>query len=451
MIDKVKDYFTIGHTRSLKTRKNIVASLVVRGLSISIGFLLVPLTLHSLGATRYGLWLTISSFIGWFSFFDIGLGNGLRNKLSEALAVEDYNLAKKYVSTTYISLIIVTVFFYLLFVTVNPFFNWIKFFNTQPSMAGEINTVVLLVFTFFSIQLILNLIGVILSSYQSPAISSGLSLIANTLSLTAIFIVTRLSYGNLLNISLIYSVAPVFVLFIATLYFFKQRYKLIRPDIRYVDFKFFKPLASLGIKFFILQIAFVIINATDNVIIAQVLGPADVTPYNIAFKYFNIPLTIFSIILAPFWSAFTDAFTQNEIPWIKSSIKKLIMIWLAVILGVVFLLIISKYVYRFWVGETVNIPFLLSAFMGLYVIIATWNSIFITFINGSGKVQVEIYYHIVAMLINIPLSVLFAKYLNMGSSGVILGTCVSLLPGFILAPLQYLKLINGRARGIWNR
>ena len=38
----------------------------------------------------YGL--TLSSIIGWFAFFDIGFGNGLRNKFAEAIAKGDHQL-----------------------------------------------------------------------------------------------------------------------------------------------------------------------------------------------------------------------------------------------------------------------------------------------------------------------------------------------------------------------
>jgi len=104
-----------------------------------------------------------------------------------------------------------------------------------------------------------------------------------------------------------------------------------------------------------------------------------------------------------------------------------------------------------WVGDKVHIPFLLSAFMGLYVIISTWNNIFAYFINGVGKIKLQMYCGIVAMLINIPISIFFAKNLNMGSAGVILGTCFSLSIGAYFAPMQSFKIIKGNARGIWNK
>ena len=445
------NYFTKGHKRSIKTKQNIIASFALKGFSILAIFLLVPLTLNYLNATKYGLWLTISSIIGWVGFFDIGLGNGLRNKLAETFAVKDYKLAKAYVSTTYATLTLIMGGAFLLFLFVNPLLDWSKLLNAPPEMAGELSRVVLVVFTFFALRFVLNLVGIILTSDQLPAVSNIFDPLGNLIALVAIYLITKFTHGNLLYVSLIYSAAPVLILIIASRYFFKGKYEFIKPDLKSVDFKYFKSLADLGVKFFILQIACVIIFSTDNIIITQILGPAEVTPYNIAFKYFSIPIMIFTIILTPFWSAYTEAFTNGDMKWIKASIKRLIMIWLAVVMGAIFLLAISKYFYLMWVGDKVHIPLLLSAFMGLYAIISTWNNIFAYFINGVGKIKLQMYYGIIAMLINIPISIFFAKNLNMGSAGVILGTCFSLIIGSFLAPLQAFKIIKGNANGVWNK
>ena len=82
-------FFTQGNKRTLRAKKNITVSFISKAISILIGFIIVPLTLSYIGEVEYGIWLTIASIISWFSFFDIGLGNGLRNKLAEALAKDD--------------------------------------------------------------------------------------------------------------------------------------------------------------------------------------------------------------------------------------------------------------------------------------------------------------------------------------------------------------------------
>lgn len=454
-VNKIKPNFIInffsGHERSVKAKKNIIVSFGLKGFSIIIGFLLVPLTLNYLNPTKYGIWLTLSSIIGWFGFFDIGLGNGLRNKLTEALALNDHKLAKTYVSTTYITLSIIIGSIYILFLSINPFLNWSKILNTTPEMAGDLSGIALIVFTFFSLRFILKLIGVILTANQLLAYNNAFGPIGNFIAFISIYYITKFSHDNLLYVSVIYSAAPVIVLILASIFFFNGKYKYLKPSFKSVDFKYIKLLAGLGIKFFILQIVVLVVFTTDNMIITQILGPAEVTPYNIAYKYLSMPVMLFGIITGPYWSAYTDAITKSDIKWIKNSMNKLIKIWFLNVVGVIVLLAISQYFYLMWVGDKVEIPFILSAFMGLYAIIRTETSVFGTFINGVGKIKLQMYYGIIAMVINIPISVFFARNLEMGSAGVILGTCISLAPGFVLGPIQYFKIINNKATGIWNK
>lgn len=57
---------------------------------------------------------------------------------------------------------------------------------------------------------------------------------------------------------------------------------------------------SLGLKFFIIQVATILIFQTSNIIITQTLGPESVTVYNIAYKYFFALGMLFMIILSLF-------------------------------------------------------------------------------------------------------------------------------------------------------
>ncbi|MBQ5911837.1 MAG: hypothetical protein IIW93_01920, partial [Bacteroidaceae bacterium] len=119
------NFFTKGSERSVKSKLNIISMLFIKGGSILIGLLLLPLTLDYVDSETYGVWLTISSMVAWISFFDVGLGNGLKNKLAEALAQKDTELGKKYVSTTYalMTLIFIPLMIVLLLFVI-PNVNW---------------------------------------------------------------------------------------------------------------------------------------------------------------------------------------------------------------------------------------------------------------------------------------------------------------------------------------
>jgi O-antigen/teichoic acid export membrane protein len=450
-VKKIKDYFTIGHERSIKVKKNILLSFILKGVSVVVSFLMVPITLNYLNVERYGIWLTLSSIIAWFYILDIGLGNGLRNKFTEALAKGNRELAKTYVSTTYAILGIIIIVFYVIFLAVNPFLNWVKILNTPNDFLNELNLLVFFVITFFCLQFFLKLIGTILVADQRPAISDLLGVVSSMVSLLIIYILTKTTNGSLLYLGTTFTVIPVIVYLLTSIILFSGKYKEFIPSVRYVDFKHGKELYSLGIKFFIIQISGIIIYSTSNIIITQVLGPAEVTPYNIAYKYFNTAMMFFMIIMTPFWSGFTEAYSKNDFTWIKSTMKKLNLLSIGIITLVVLMIFFADAVYKIWVGDGIQVPFLLTLFMGLYVMMLSWGAPFVFFMNGVGKIKLQLYIASVAAIINIPLSIFLIKYLNIGSVGIIISTCLLSISAVIVYPIQYKKILNKSANSIWNK
>ncbi|WP_276372795.1 MATE family efflux transporter [Chryseolinea sp. H1M3-3] len=458
MIDQIrkpysflKNYINQGHSRSVNAKKNILLSLVVKGLTIGVSFLVVPLTLYYLDTTNYGIWLTLTSFVSWLSFFDIGLGNGLRNRFAEALSKGDTILARRYVSTTYAILGIIILAVFIVFIFVNPYINWIFVFNAPPELAKDLTTVVLFVFTFFCLQFLLNLIGVILTADQKTGFKDLLGLIASVLSLIVVYLLSKTTQSSLLLYGITFSGSTALVYLIVSIVLFNSSYKMYAPRWKFVSFTFARDLLNLGVQFFIIQIVGIVMFSTDNIIISHLFGPAEVGAYNIAFKYFGMCTMAFSILCAPFWSAYTEAYAKGDFDWIHKINHNLKISWVFLVLASVILLIISPYFYSFWIGEKLTIPFVLSLSMFVYVVTINWGAIFVTFINGVGKIRLQLYISIIAGVLNIPLSILFAKTFNLGPAGIILATTLCLSYGPILAPIQYKRIISNTAKGIWNK
>jgi len=223
-LNYIKDYISKGHERSRNIKKNILLSFLIKGGSIVITFLIVPLTLGYLGARDYGIWLTLSSVISWFGFFDIGLGNGLRNRFAEALAKGDKLLARIYVSTTYFGLTGIFGILWILFFGASFFLNWNSIFNIPAGETGNMQTLVVYVFSLFVLRFILKLISIIITADQKPAISNTFDPLSNVISLIIIYILTLTTSGSLMYLAMAVTFSPVFVLLIATIYFFKNNY-----------------------------------------------------------------------------------------------------------------------------------------------------------------------------------------------------------------------------------
>ncbi|MCF8234172.1 MAG: polysaccharide biosynthesis C-terminal domain-containing protein [Melioribacteraceae bacterium] len=451
-IDKLTHgFFSKGHERTLKAKKNIAFSFFIKAINIATGLLLVPLVLNYLDETRYGIWLTLSSLVMWFNFFDVGLGHGLRNKLAESQAKGDESLSRKYVSTTYAGLTLISIGFFSIFLLTNMFLDWTKILNTTVVPKSELNLLAIIVFGFFALRLVFKLILSVLLANQQPAMRDLIETSGKVLNLIVVYILLQTASDKLLYLGITYSATPVLLFIIFSIILFESKFKHIAPKVKFVDFSLFNDLFKLGGKFFLIQIAAVILFTTDNMIIAQLFSPTEVTPYNIAHQYFGVLMMGFAIIVAPFWSAATDAYAKGEVGWIKRTVSILVKMWGLVAIALIIMLIFANKVYYIWLGDKVAIPFMLSAAWAFFIALQTLNTIFIQFINGTGKIKLQMRLGLVAAIINIPLSILFAKYFEWGVTGVIGATIFTQVMGLFVAMVQYKKIINRNAHGIWNQ
>jgi O-antigen/teichoic acid export membrane protein len=373
----------------------------------------------------------------------------LKNKLAEAIASNDLKMAKVYVSTTYAILFFLVVVFILVFIVANQFISWTGILSVPAEMENELSRLMVIIFCFFCMQFVLQTIVVILTAFQSLSMASFLGFLGSLLSLAIIYFLTKTTTGSLLYLGVAFSISPLIVFAIASIFYFKTKFKAIAPSYKSIDFSYSKTLMGLGIKFFIIQVAAIVLYQTTNLIIARLQGPAEVTSYNIAYKYFGIITMAFTIIMGPFWVAFSDAYFKKDIVWIQATIKKLLYVWIFTFFGGLLMLLLSTKLIGLWVGKDVPYDFQVGLAMFLYFITSAFGSIFVFFINGTGKVFVQFLSSIITPIIFIPLALLLGKHF--GQVGIIYTSIACNFFGIIVAPVQYNLIIKGRASGLWNK
>jgi O-antigen/teichoic acid export membrane protein len=441
-------FFSMGHSRSLAVKKNIFYSLIIKGGSIVITLLLVPMTIKFVNETQYGLWLTLSSIISWFNFFDIGLGNGLKTRLTESISKGDFERGKTLVSTTYAVLMLLSFALLILFSIMQFFVDWSEILNAPTAYSAELGAVAWIVFLSFTFQFVLNLIGVVSAANQNTSIGALINFMGNLITVIAIFFLTKLYVnGTLLQLAIPFCLGPLIILLIFTKVLYQKRFKKVSPSIKFVDFSCIRDIMGLGLKFFIIQLGLILYYNIDNMVITHVLGPKEVTPYNIAYKYFGIITMISAIVMTPLWAAFAEANAKKDYEWIKKTVRKLQFLCLALIPMSILMVLISPYVYKFWVGKEIEIPMLLSAILAFYTVWNTFRTIFIYYMNGVGVVKIQVYLVLISGLLNVPLAIFLGRLL--GIPGVILSTTILCVICGLIEITQYNKLINQKAKGIW--
>ncbi len=438
-----------GSKRTSLLKKNIAASILIKGISILSSLLLVPLTLDYVNKELYGIWLTLSSIVVWINFFDIGLTLGLKNRLTEALTTHDYKRGKSLVSTTYFMMLTIFIPVSIVVMLLIPFINWPEVLNVSTIYNKDIQIVLYLLVIFMTIQMFFNVLNTVVSAYQKTAMASLFAMLGQLLSLLLIFILTRTTPPSLIGLAFAISLSPIVILIIFSRILYTNSFKEISPSYKYIDLKQIKDLFNLGIKFFIIQIQVIVLYQSTNIIISHTSGPEAVSQYNIAYKYLGISTMIYNIILTPLWPAFTDAYALKDYAWMNRIYKKMCWVYSIVLFGIIILIALSPYLYHFWVGDKIEIPFEITLCLGIFLAINSWDSLQVYMINGVGTVKLQTYVVLIGLIFHIPLALFLGN--KTGTIGVILSmTCINLIYSAIFTT-QINKILKDKAHGIWNK
>jgi O-antigen/teichoic acid export membrane protein len=444
----IEKYFSNLNPRSAKALKNIGSTFLIKGASIFINLALLPLTINYLSPTKYGVWLTISSMLGWINFFDIGLGHGLRNKLAVCFAKNDTEKARSYVSTAYFSISLLVCVLFAVFVLINQFLNWNSLLNIPPAVNENLKSLALILFTMFSIQFVLQLINSILLSNQQPAKVSLNNMLSNLFVLAAIFFLVKFTHQSLFYVAFAFSAIPVLVLIVVNIFYFRTSFKSFAPSFRHFDYHVLGDVMSLGVKFFIIQISVLIFFQTSNFLICEYFSPDQVTPYNIAFRYFGIITMVFNIVTTPYWSAYTEAYVKQDFEWMRKTVRQLVKMWILLAIVCLLMLWVSQYAYHLWVGDKIKVDFRISLFMMIYTAVISFGNIYIMILNGVGKIKLQMIVNIIGMIAFIPLAHFLALNLHLGIIGIIISTIICSLYGPLIAPFEVRHLLRNNKKEI---
>jgi O-antigen/teichoic acid export membrane protein len=440
-----------GDLRGKQIFRHIAYSSGLKLVNAAVSFLVIPLYLQLLTDVSFGIWLTVSAVLSWFNFFDLGMGNGLRNRFAQALAKGDHVLARTYVSTTYTLLTAISAVVLGLFLIAGIWVDWAVVFAAPSHLAEDVNTMMVILVVLFCPQFVLQLIKMIVTADQRPALANLINTIVNVLQLAGVGVLLYLGIDGLVPLAFTLAAINFLVPLAANIWLFAKRYRTYAPSTAYVNMDYARDLLGLGFTFFVLQGAALVVFMTDNLIISQVLGPEEVPAYNISFRYFNLGLVFFAMITTPFWSAFTDAYAKHDFAWIRKMLRRLLIAWAGFAVCVIVMFFAAPFVFRLWIGDALQIPMLLNAFMAAWIIVSSGLSIFATFLSGVGKLRLSLYQAVFVMVINIPLSIYLAGFEILGSAGVILATLICAVSRLFFQPRQTWLILNGNAKGVWAR
>lgn len=425
---------------------NAMGSFGVKGLSLAISLLTLPAYLKYFDNQEVlGLWFTLLSVLSWILTFDLGVGNGLRNYLVPLLVKKDYKEAKKYISSAYFTIGIITLLGIIIGITFLPHFDWNKIFKIERNLVSEntLITSILLVFISIMLQFLLRLVSFILYAMQKSFINNLFNLL-NTLSIliyVALYKNTNLS-TKLVNLSLVNILSTNIPLVIITGVIFRKELRECTPNYKFFRMDYSKKILGLGGQFFFIQIMYMLITTTNEFLIVRLASPENVVEYQIYNRLFSLISILFTLTLTPIWSVVTKAISERNYLWIEKLYNRLIKMTFLGILLEVLLVLVSQNIIDMWLGKNKIIinhryAFIFSISASMFI----WNGVVSSVANGIEKLKTQIICFSVAALLKIPLSIWVVSYLD-SWIGIVLVNILIILPYCVLQPMVLGKYIK---------
>jgi O-antigen/teichoic acid export membrane protein len=413
--------------------QGVTTSIGNKMLGFIISFISVPLTIHYLGAERFGAWVAIGSALAWLGLTDFGLGHGLTNAVTTAASEDRPDRVRMHLSNFMLLMILVALGIApVLFLTVT-YVNLAAVFGVHtPSAIQELNLAVLLSVAFFLIRMPLSLSGRVYNAYQEGRIANYWGAVGNVANLVCLIAVTRTG-GGLPMLVLAMSGAGLLIELANTIWLFTRHRPDVRPHLRYVNRSEIHAISKVGIQFFIITAMALVTFQTDTLIIAHFLGSETVPRYSVAYALFNYATLPQAMMFPYLWTAYNEAITRGDMAWVRKTFRlnlTLGVLGTAVVAGL--MLLVCRSFILWWAGPSAVPTFSLAAAMAVWVIINALTNPIACLLAAASHLRNQIRYSALATISNLLLSLYFVT--RFGPTGVIGSTVVSYLV-FVCVPI----------------
>jgi O-antigen/teichoic acid export membrane protein len=155
------------------------------------------------------------------------------------------------------------------------------------------------------------------------------------------------------------------------------------------------------------------------------------------------------IVLAPIWSAYTDAYTRKDFVWMKHCTAKLEKMGLLTIPILILLTAISPFIFSHWLGDSINTSIGVSAAIAFFIFCKISGAIYMYQLNGIGKVRIQLITYTIIAIFALPIMTYSCRH--WGLIGIVIIPSTAFFAQFIICRIQLNRIINQTATGIWNK
>lgn len=435
--------------RSLERYRRIglttVSGFTYRLVAMALSLVTVPLVLGALGKAGFGLWNTITTVTAWVAMFDLGLSNGLVNRLAKAYGRQDEAEANRYFVTALAAMIGLALVLAVLLSAAIPLVPWPQLLGVRGEVDdATVRWSVLAALGLFAAAMPLGVVWQLFAGYQRAYVTNGFNLVGAVL-----------GFGVLLLAVALGASLPWLIVAVATGgilagsagfgYAIFRGFPWITLRARYASWSTLRSLMSLSVPMFLFQLGALAVNETQSIIIAQRCGLATVADFGIAMRLYLLTASLIQLGTSSFLPPLREAHERGDVPWVRTAFVRLMLVRLAIALcGGTVMVLLGNVILRVWLGRT-DIAFSHQVWLALAVVqlVTVWASTFIELLWIMDRLWVLVALVGANAAVSIPLTWHLAPQFGVLGAIIALGTVPVLLSSW-LTPVLARDLLRRR-------
>jgi O-antigen/teichoic acid export membrane protein len=432
---------------SERDRRAIASSLAAvafRGSSFVVVLVSVPLTLDLLGPVRFGLWMAIASVVALLGATDLGIGNGVLNSVAHAFATGDRAAARRFLASGFAALTSIAGFLGLVFVAIYPTIPWGEVYNvtSDPLAASEAGAATAVFVATYLIGLPIGLVAQMRAAYQEGFVQSAFAGLGNLLTLLLLLFAVA-THASLPILVLAITSGPLVAAIGNLFVLVRLQRPWLTPSLSDVDRHAMRSVIGIGLGFMVLQLAYGIGFSIDPLIVAHVVGPAAVSDYTVVYRLFSVPAALAFVTVLPLWPAYREAVSRQDIPWVRKTMRRSLIVTIGATLPLAVLLAIGgPGLVDLWTGGGLAPPWALYWAMGTLTVALAIANAYSVLLNGVQALRFSIGTWTLMAIANIVISVALAS--RIGVAGVAIGSVIAVTAALIIPDFLYVPRLMSR-------
>lgn len=401
--------------RDKRLRSSVIAGLLLKPLALLSPLVITPLLVRYLNAEGFGLFQAIVGFSMLLGLSNVGLQQGLVNRLIDCHVRGDLVMARRYISSLAVTLAMLLGVVSIIWTAAAILLPWGRIFKvTNEQFAWATPWVAWCTGVAILLGLVLIIPTAVYTAGQEQAkvyFWEGLAKLAILVATIAVVCIPFRRLGTrLLAVALATAAVPVVTNIFSTLVLYKRR-PWLRPRLADFDGSIVRSVLGDGFQMFLLQMAVIIMFQCDDTLIGVMVSPEAVTPYALLGQIFVMAYGLLFVLLGPMMPAYGEAFRRGDVAWVRRGLRLCVLAGFTLIGGCgVTLMLFGDFVFRIWTrGVVTHVPAALILAVTAMFLIRVWIDSHSTILNPANILKPQVRFFIAHLVLNLGFAIVLVR------------------------------------------